>query len=363
MATTATLPVQKVTNVAGQTQALINDFVLWIRTDSLQALIGLGVAIGLFVLLEAIRHLGCRVLTREHGWQVVARRVLTRTNGVFLAALSADFVAHFVAPPSQLNTAIDFVFTIAAVFQGAVWVRELIMAFVSHRASAGDPGDHVQLNTAMGMIRLLVNFVVWALALILVLDNLGVNVTALVAGLGVGGIAIGLAAQGIFADLFAALAILFDKPFRLGDTIRWNAITGKVEAIGLKTTRVRSIGGEQIIVSNKRLLDQDIGNLRRIDQRRVQFPVPIAPGTPADKLAAIPDLLKAVVEAEADTLFSHAHLVDITPNALNVEVEFHMTVPEAAAMSATRHRVIVGIKRALDGAGIAIADLTPPREG
>ena len=361
MATPLAAPAPEVTNLATQARTLIDQFVLWLRTDSLQALIGIGVAVGLFLVLSAIRHLGCRLLRRDHGWQLVANRLFTRTNAVFLAALSADFVAHFVAPPSALNTAIDFVFTVAAVVQGAVWIRELVLGFVTIRAAGGDPGDHVQLNSAMGMIRLLVNFVVWALALILVLDNLGVNVTALVAGLGVGGIAIGLAAQGIFADLFAALAILFDRPFRLGDTIRWNNITGKVEAIGLKTTRVRANTGEQVIVSNKRLLDQDIANLRRIDERRVLFVVPLMPGTDAAKLASLPGLVETVVEGEDKTRFSHAHLIEMTPNGLNLEVEFFMTVPQASAMSATRHAVIVGIKRALDGAGIALADLTPPR--
>jgi small-conductance mechanosensitive channel len=353
---------QGLTNVTGQARSLVDQFVLWVRNDSLQALIGIGIGVALFLLLATARHFGCRIIGKKtDGWRSVAYSLVKKTNAFFLAMLSADFVAHFVAPPSQLNTAIDFLFTIAAVIQGAVWIRELLLGFVEHRASGGEPGDHLQLHTAMGMIRLLVNFVVWSLALILVLDNLGVNVTALVAGLGIGGIAIGLAAQGIFADLFAALAILFDRPFRLGDTIKWNSITGKVEAIGLKTTRVRSVTGEQVVVANRKLLDQDIFNLRRIDERRVTFLVPVTPGLDADKLAAIPDLVKAVVEGEENTRHEHAHLLEVTPNGLNIEVQFYMTVPEAAAMSATRHKVIVSIKRAFDGAGIALADLTPPR--
>ena len=345
-------------NVTGQAQSLVNEFWLWVHNDSLQVLIGIGVGVGIFLALAAVRHCGCRILGQTEGWRSVAVKVLQRTSAFFLATLSADFVAHFVAPPSQLNTAIDFLFTIAAVIQGAVWIRELLMALVQHRASAGDPGEHVQLHTAMGMIRLLVNFVVWSLATILVLDNLGVNVTALVAGLGVGGIAIGLAAQGIFADLFAALAILFDKPFRLGDTIKWNSIIGKVEAIGLKTTRVRAVTGEQVVVANRKLLDQDIFNLRRIDERRVTFVVPVPPDTTSDKLRGIPDLVKAVVEAEENTRFEHAHFLEVTANGLNLEVQFYMTVPQAAAMSKGRHDVIVGIKRAFEGAEISLADLT-----
>lgn len=358
---TAVRTVHGPANLAAQLQSVADQVTLWVRNDSLQALIGIAMGVALFVLLAAARHFGCRLIGQRDGWRNVAYSVIRKTNVFFLVMLSADFVAHFVAPPSQLNTAIDFLFTIAAVIQGAVWIRELLLAFVQHRASGGEAGDHVQLQTAMGMIRLLVNFVVWSLALILVLDNVGVNVTALVAGLGVGGIAIGLAAQGIFADLFAALAILFDKPFRLGDTIRWGTVTGTVEAIGLKTTRVRSVNGEQVVVSNRKLLDQDIFNLRRIDERRVTFMLPVTPGTDAGRLASIPDLVRGVVEAQENTRHEHAHLLEITPNAFNVEVQFYMTVPEAAAMSAGRHKVIVGVKAALDGAGIALADLTPPR--
>ena len=117
------------------------------------------------------------------------------------------------------------------------------------------------LGNAMAIIRLLVSVALFAIAGILILDNLGVNVTALVAGLGIGGIAIGLAAQGIFADLFAALSILFDKPFKKGDTIRYDQSTGTVERIGLKTTRLRSITGEQLIMANTKLLEREIHNL------------------------------------------------------------------------------------------------------
>ncbi len=360
MATPAPNPPQDLANVAGQTRDLFDQFYLWLRTDSLQAVIGIGIAVGLFLLIETARHFGCKIIGQHEGWRSVAFRLIKKTNRFFIAALSADLVANFVAPPGALNTAVDFIFTVAAVIQGAVWIREVLMGFVQHRAAASDPADHAQFHTAMGMIRLLINFIVWALALILILDNLGVNVTALVAGLGVGGIAIGLAAQGIFADLFAALAILFDKPFRLGDTIRWSTITGKVEAIGLKTTRVRAVTGEQVIVSNKRLLDQDISNLRRIDERRVTFTLPISPKVAADKLDAVAGLVKGVIEAQKNTRFEHAHFLEVTVTGFNMEVQFYMTVPQADAMSATRHRVIVGIKAALDSAGIHVADTTPP---
>ncbi len=115
---------------------------------------------------------------------------------------------------------------------------------------------------------MLVSVALFALAIVVILDNLGVNVTALVAGLGIGGIAIGLAAQGIFSDLFAALAILFDKPFRRGDIVRYGTTTGTVEKIGLKTTRLRGVGGEQVIMANTKLLEQEVHNVTDARVRR-----------------------------------------------------------------------------------------------
>jgi small-conductance mechanosensitive channel len=132
----------------------------------------------------------------------------------------------------------------------------------------------------MAIIRVLVSVALFAIAGILILDNLGVNVTALVAGLGIGGIAIGLAAQGIFSDLFAALAILFDKPFKKGDTIRYDQSTGTVERIGLKTTRLRSLTGEQLIMANTKLLEREIHNLAAAKASNALY---VAVGTPPAK--------------------------------------------------------------------------------
>ncbi len=348
---------------AQETTNVFQSFYAWLRYDSLEALIAIGVGVGLFVLLRLLRSVGCRLLEkREHpaAWRSIVARVARRTHFFFLAALSADLVANFVAPPGALLTAIDFIFTVAAVIQGAIWVRELILVVIAHRAASGD-ADHSALSNAMGVIRILVNIVVWAIALILVLDNLGVNVTGLVAGLGIGGIAIGLAAQGIFSDLFAALSIIFDRPFRRGDTIQYGTTTATVEAIGMKTTRLRAVSGEQVVMANTKLLDQEVRNLRLMDERRVLQLLPLAPNTEADKLAQVPDLLRAIVEAQPSTRFEHALVVGLNGNSVDVELLFFMTDPPAELMAQTRHRVLIDAIRVLHGIGIEFSDLTPPR--
>jgi small-conductance mechanosensitive channel len=350
-------------DLANQARDVAGQAVTWLRRDSLEALIAVAAGVLLFLALRALRGMGCRLLERgpePARWRSVLARVARKTHSFFLAALSADIVTNLVAPPGGLLSAVDFIFTVAAVVQGAIWLRELVLVLIAHRAERGDP-DQSTLSNAMGVIRILVNVVIWAIAVILVLDNLGVNVTALVAGLGIGGIAIGLAAQGIFSDLFAALAIIFDRPFRRGDTIQYGTTVGTVEAIGLKTTRLRALSGEQVVMANTKLLEQEVRNLRLIEQRRVSLMLPLAPNTPAEKLALVPELLRDIVKARKFTRFDHAWLLSVTGNSMDVELIFFMTKPDADLMSETRHAVLTDIARAFQERGILFTDLTPPR--
>ena len=264
--------------------------------------------------------------------------------------LSARLVERYAHAPVEIADAIHFLFTVAAVFQAAVWARELILGAVERRTA----GEHAALATAIGLIRVLVNFALFAIALVVVLDNVGVNVTGLVAGLGVGGIAIGLAAQSTFADLFAALAIIFDRPFRRGDTIGYDQTTGTVEAIGLKTTRLRSATGEERIISNKNLLDKEIQNNSRRDYRRVAFTLRLACWTPADKLRAIPAMLEAVVTAAGQS-FVHAGFVDFGPSSYDFQLEFDSPSADFAAFYQARHEVALGIIERLAAEGVDLA--------
>jgi small-conductance mechanosensitive channel len=351
------------TIIAGETRTFFEQAGDWLRTDSLEVGVWIAVALGLYLGLEALKHGGCRIIGRStdpNSWRALFLRLVQRLNSVFLFMLAAHLVASFVVPPGAVRQAIEFLFTIAAVFQGAIWLRELILGLVARRAGA-TPDDASALASAMGVIRILVNVAVWALAIILVLDNLGVNVTALVAGLGIGGIAIGLAAQGIFSDLFAALAILFDRPFRVGDTVQFGATVGTVEAIGLKTTRIRALSGEQVIVSNTKLLEQQISNLRRIESRRVALMFRLSADSDPEKLSAVPSRLRTIVEAEPKVGFGHALLVGVSPGMLDLELVFTVKVADFMVMAEARHRVIIAACRAMSELGLHLAELAPPR--
>ena len=187
----------------------------------------------------------------------------------------------------------------------------------------------------MAVIRVLVSVTLFAIAIIVILDNLGVNVTALVAGLGIGGIAIGLAAQGIFSDLFAALSILFDKPFKRGDIIQFDQTTGTIERIGLKTTRLRSINGELVVMANTKLLEREIHNYAGGRTRRSQLPFGLVYQTSPDELEKVTSLAKAAVESRKGCTFRSLR----DPRLRPVEHRFR------AAVRHSKHRPEQGRRR------------------
>ncbi len=277
------------------TQSLVQ----WLINDREAVMLGTLVAAGIVAVMIVLRYIGERMVARERteeafGWKSVVGRVLAKTTVLFMIVTAAQIVTHYGSPPRSIQRLAEVLFTILSAFQVAIWVRELILALIA-RSTSEDEGS-AALGNASAVIRVLVSVALFAVAAIVVLDNLGVNVTALVAGLGIGGIAIGLAAQGIFSDLFSALAILFDKPFRRGDVIKYGTTTGTVEQIGLKTTRIRASSGEQVVMSNQKLLDQEIFNIAKAQARRVTIPFGIIYQSKAETIAIIPEICGAAVK-------------------------------------------------------------------
>jgi small-conductance mechanosensitive channel len=278
-----------------------------------------------YLLLNLVRRWGMKLCSRANGttkWYAIIGRALGRTGQIFVVLAAARLVVSYASAPPSLATTIGTLFTISAVFQTAIWVREIVFGVVEHRA-LGEEHQAQGLVTALGLIRLLVTIALFAVAAVVVLSNLGVNVTGLVAGLGVGGIAIGLAAQGIFADLFAALAILFDRPFRLGDSISYDkgSGSGTVEAIGLKSTRIRGSAGEERIIANKKLLDFEILNTTRRLRNRFKFEFHLGYATAPELVRRVPELLKQAVEAEGFVLV-HGGVNGLGASGLSYDVEF-----------------------------------------
>jgi small-conductance mechanosensitive channel len=346
-----------------QLTELWGDVASWLGTHSLEILVGVTFGVAIVFVLLGLRSLGVRIChTKREGADMrrTIGRALAKTRLWFMIAVAAQLIASHAHAPGELASATRFLFIVASVLQAAIWARELILGVIEHRAQAN--GQHNGLGSAIGIIRLLVTVAIFAIALILILDNLGVNVTGLVAGLGIGGIAIGLAAQGIFSDLFAALSIIFDRPFQVGQMIRFGEAVGRVEAIGLKTTRLRSLDGEQIVVSNAKLLDQPIRNLADIEERRVLLNLQLVYESDPDRLASLPKELEKIIEAEPDCRFIHAWLVDFGPAALVVELLFHVEVSLVERMNEARHRVMIAVLRRLDALEIRLNHpILPPQ--
>jgi len=347
-----------ITGLDGKPLNLRDDWDLmtgWVSDHAVQIMIAAGAAIVIYLLLTAMRSFGTRIKGKpgDHlGVSNVLGRTFARTTQFFMVMVSARLVAGYADPPPAFYKTVTFLFTIAAVFQVAIWLREVILGLIERKATEDGQAD--TLSNAMALIRVLVTVALFAIATVVVLDNLGVNVTGLVAGLGIGGIAIGLAAQGIFSDLFAALSIIFDKPFRRGEIITYDQTTARVERIGLKSTRLRAVSGERKVISNANLLQKEITSLQTLTQRRVQFLIGLIYQTPEDKAEAVPAMLKDIVEKEGH-IFVNAGLVSFGASSLDFELNFDVPDPDRHDYFQSRHKVGLAIWKRFNAEGIEFA--------
>ena len=356
-AATPIAPPFTVTDLNSQFQDLIDASYAWLNAEWLQILIALGIGAVVVLALTAGRALGNRLCNRDAvggtGWWTVIGRAISRTSFFFILMLAIVLVARIPNPPDNVMRVISGLFTIAAAFQAALWAREIILGAVEHKTASSDYHGEA-LGNAVGLIRVLVTFALFAIALVVVLSNLGWNVSGLIAGLGVGGIAIGLAAQGIFADLFAALAIIFDRPFRRGDAISYDKSSGTVEAIGLKSTRIRGTNGEERIISNKQLLDKEIINNTQRSYRRVQFTLSVAQWTPLARLEALPGMMKEEIE-RAKMTFVRAGFLAFGQSSYDFDVQFDSPSAAFQDMFDARHMIGLAIIRRLGDESIDLA--------
>ncbi|MEX2008444.1 MAG: mechanosensitive ion channel family protein [Candidatus Spechtbacterales bacterium] len=195
----------------------------------------------------------------------------------------------------------------------------------------------------------------WVLGILFVLQNFGLNVTSIIAGLGIGGIAIALAAQNILSDLFSSFSIAFDKPFEPGDFIVVGETSGTVQRIGLKTTRIQSLEGEEIILPNAQLTDARVQNYGRMEQRRVRFALGVEYATPQEKLRRIPDLVRSTVESANNTRFDRSHFKVFGDSALEFENVYYVRSGDYAEYMDINQEVLLNLNEALNREGIMVA--------
>ncbi|MBK7163672.1 MAG: mechanosensitive ion channel [Sphingomonadales bacterium] len=316
----------------------------WVRGNIAELTVAVIAATLVYLVLSWLKRRAAKIARDSEdrsAMKSIIARTLARTGKFFRIMVAIELVNGYANAPEQLARTIDVLFTIAVVLQVAIWLRQIVIGLIERRANESG-SEHETLQSAMVLIRLLVSFAVFAIAAIVILDNLGVNVTGLVAGLGVGGIAIGLAAQGIFSDLFAAMSIIFDRPFKRGDTITYDTTTARVERIGMKSTRLRALTGEEKIISNAKLLEMEITNNTKSVYRRVNFLISLVYQTPVEDAQRVPVLLKEIVEAQGAE-FIRGGFHTFAPSSLDFQLVFDVQSEDLDEVFHVRHAVGLNI--------------------
>jgi small-conductance mechanosensitive channel len=279
-------------------------------------------------------------IMRRTRWLLVLLPVL------YLATLSLDV--------PRLRTGLRTAAILAFLLQLALWSLVAINFWVESARRKRLEADAASA-TMIGAFSFLGKVVLWTVIVLVALDNLGVNVTALIAGLGVGGVAVALALQNILGDLLASLSIVLDKPFVIGDSIQVDTFTGTVESIGLKTTHLRSVSGEQIVVSNGDLLRSRIRNFKRMGERRAVIAFGLAPSTPPDKLAKVPEIVRGLIDRREMVRFDRAHFIRLGEASLDFEVVYFVLSSDYLLHMDLQQEILLGLLRRLAEEGIELA--------
>jgi small-conductance mechanosensitive channel len=322
-----------------------------------------GLAIGVFVLVVILLLLLKRSISkrlaeyakRTHTYMDdILAAIVEHTKTVFILVVALWAGSLLLDLPPEVRLIRRVVLIITWLIQIGLWSNGVINYWIDSKAEE-QPGDK-DLATTLKAFGMIAKTVIWVILVLLILDNLpGVDVSTLIASLGVVGIAVALALQGILGDLFASLSIMLDKPFVIGDSIVVGDFQGVVEDIGMKSTRLRSPTGEEIVFSNTDLLESRIRNYRTLKRRRVLFTLSLTYQISPDKLSHIPDIVRSVVESHAGTNFNHAYFKGFGDSALNFEVLYHIETQEFSVYRETVQAVNFDLFNRLEAEDIKLA--------
>jgi small-conductance mechanosensitive channel len=317
--------------------------------------IALVVFLAVFFGLLAIRQV-CRARRRK--WRESGRalavaldltsQLIEKTSGLFLVGVALYSAIELLEFPAtnhlaqRIDHGADVLITLIFWFQAARWATATLRYSIDQRRRSVQ-GHDAAVTGSMEIILFVAGALIWALALLLALDNLGVAIRPLLAGLGIGGIAVALAVQAVLGDLLASMSIAMDKPFVIGDLLTVDTLTGTVEYIGVKSTRIRSVTGEQIVVSNSDITKSRIRNFGRMSERRVSFEIPVIHDTPVAVLRALPDAVGAVIGASPRARFVRCNLLTLSETALRYEVVYFVRAPELAVYAEVQHGIMIAL--------------------
>jgi small-conductance mechanosensitive channel len=331
-----------------------NSLTAWLIAGSVAAT----VFVILFVLRVAVRRYAKKLKATDRTEILeIPMLALSRTTLLFMLIVAVCIGSQSLKVGDTLQRVIASALMIGLFWQIGLWCAAAVRAWVAGRRANSSEEDRAALSS-LDIIRFIASVVIWSLVLLLTLDNLGVNITALVAGLGVGGIAVALATQNVLGDLFASLSIALDRPFVVGDFLAIDTFLGSVENIGIKSTRLRSLDGEQIILSNGDLLKSRVRNYGRMVERRVQFTVGVAYTTPVAQLEQIPGWIREFVTGEKDTRFDRAHFLKHGASALEFETVYYVLSADYNRYMDIQQAINLNIHRRFGDQGIAFAVTT-----
>lgn len=315
----------------------------------------------LWLVLEFIKHIVLQRLRSwarrtVHTWDDLLAHLIERIVWWVLLLLAVYAGLQWLTLPESLRAWPGIMLRATLWIQAGLWgvvlIDEWVQTRIRKEMAEGDGGT----ATTFGAFGLLGRIILWSMVILLVLDSIpGVEVTSLITGLGIGGLAVGLALQSILGDLFASFTIALDKPFVIGDFIVVDDYSGTVEDIGLKSTRIRSLTGEQLIFSNTDLLGSRIRNYKRMARRRVAFSIGVTYETPVEKLERIPDIVRTVIETQEDVTFDRAHFKSMGDFSLNYEVVYFIENPDYTVYMDRQQAINLALFRRFGEEGIEFA--------
>lgn len=308
-----------------------------------------------FLVIPLVRS---RIRARRARWPAMDRvpgldllsLLVARTSRLVLLVIALYLAGKILVLPAQVDRAFDVVIIIGVWIQAGIWATAAVRFLIQRRG-----GTEPAAQTSISIVMVGAQLLLWTVFVLLALDNLGINITALVAGLGVGGVAVALAVQTLLGDVFGSLSIAFDKPFVVGDHLRIDDIEGTVEQIGLKSTRLRSVTGEQIILANADVLKSRVRNLGRMRERRVLLRLMVDYGTPPEKLELVPQLVERMVRAQPGTRFLQCLLNTLGSYALEFEAIYYIENQVQYSPALINDAINRGVFRELGTAGIRLA--------
>jgi small-conductance mechanosensitive channel len=290
----------------------------------------------------------------KNKWDDVVVFTMEKTTHFFMIMSSLYIGLKFIKHSTLVDRYANKVYFVVFMWQVAVWCHHLLDKYIQSTIKKKTQRNPAAANS-ISLIQLCARIVVFSILFLFTLSNLGIKITTIIAGLGVGGIAVALALQKILGDLFSSLSIVLDKPFVIGDFIIIDQYLGEVEKIGLKTTRIRSLSGEQIIFSNSDLLAARIRNYKRMKERRVVFNLHLAHETPTDKLRSAVSIIKAVAMSMKRVRFERCHFMKISLNSIEIETVYWVLSDDYDLHMDIQQDILFEIKNAFEAEGIAFS--------